>query len=70
MPKCKHLPIDSGATPIGSAAAHPIENNFETSSTLHMIYDMDLALYFFDFGDGYAWSFYASLRLPYKLGGY
>ena len=24
MPKCKHLPIDSGATPIGSTAVHPI----------------------------------------------
>ena len=37
-----------------------------------MIYDIDLmyfringlALYFFDFGDDYDWSLYASLRLP------
>jgi hypothetical protein len=29
MPGCKHPNIDSGATPIGSAAAHPIEINFE-----------------------------------------
>jgi hypothetical protein len=71
MPRCKHLPIDSGATPIGSAGRAP--DRKITSRIINiMIYDIDLiyfringlALYFFDFRDDYDWSLYASLRLP------